>query len=281
MLQDALGQADVVLLSGGTSKGAGDLSYRAVSELSEPGTVAHGVALKPGKPICLAAHQGKPVVILPGFPTSAIFTFHEFVAPLLRRLTGTAERERGVVPATVPLRITSATGRTEYSLVEVAEGPAGLAAYPIGAGSGSVTAFGRADGFVRIPASTEYVEAGSVVDVHLLKPSLRPADLVAIGSHCIGLDYLLGLLTDAGFRVKMVPVGSMGGLAAVGRGEADVAGIHVMDAGTGEVKWKHETGDEITWGDQIVVQTQGQPRRAASCRRGKENQDRPGPAGAH
>jgi putative molybdopterin biosynthesis protein len=69
-------------LSGGTSKGAGDLSYRVVAELRDPGIVAHGVALKPGKPICLAATHGRPVVVLPGFPTSAVFTFHEFVAPV-------------------------------------------------------------------------------------------------------------------------------------------------------------------------------------------------------
>jgi putative molybdopterin biosynthesis protein len=75
-----------VIFSGGTSKGEGDLSYRVVGRLSDPGVVVHGVALKPGKPICLAVTAGKPVVILPGFPTSAIFTFHEFVAPVIRAL---------------------------------------------------------------------------------------------------------------------------------------------------------------------------------------------------
>lgn len=225
---------DVVLLSGGTSKGEGDLNATVVHQLAErlpdsAGVVVHGVALKPGKPVLLSAIAGTPVVVLPGFPTSAIFTFHEFVAPLLRRLTGTATTERAMASATVPLRITSVTGRTEYTLVELVEAPTGLAAYPIGAGSGSVTAFGRADGFIRIPAATEYVAAGAVVDVHLLNPTLRPADLVAIGSHCIGFDYLLGLLADRGFAVKMVPVGSLGGINAVERGEADVAGVHLMD----------------------------------------------------
>src|SRR5207244_6322241 len=84
-------ECDVVLVSGGTSKGEGDLSYRVVPKLGRPGIVAHGVALKPGKPLCLAAVEREsrrpvPVVILPGFPTSAIFTFHEFVAPAIRRL---------------------------------------------------------------------------------------------------------------------------------------------------------------------------------------------------
>src|SRR5205823_10502583 len=85
--------ADVVLLSGGTSKGAGDLSYRVLARL-RPGIVVHGVALKPGKPICLGAVGTTPVAILPGFPTSAIFTFHEFVAPVIRRLAGLVGEDR-------------------------------------------------------------------------------------------------------------------------------------------------------------------------------------------
>ena len=231
--------ADLVLLSGGTSKGEGDLNATVVERLAErlpdsAGIVVHGVALKPGKPVLLAVIAGTPIVVLPGFPTSAIFTFHEFVAPLLRRLSGVPVSERGVVEATVPMRITSAPGRTEYNLVDLVAGPGGLAAYPLGAGSGSVTAFGRADGFIRIPASIEYLNEGATVEVQLLHPELRPADLAAIGSHCIGFDHLLGLLADQGYRVKMVPVGSTGGLTAAGRGEADVAGIHLMDDETGE-----------------------------------------------
>jgi len=230
---------DVVLLSGGTSKGEGDLNAAVVQRMGErsagsAGVVVHGVALKPGKPVLLAVVARKPVVVLPGFPTSAIFTFYEFVAPLLRRLSGVAVQARGLVEAVVPLRITSAPGRTEYNLVDLVTGRDGLAAYPIGAGSGSVTAFGRADGFIRIPAATEYVDEGATVEVHLLHAGLRPADLAAIGSHCVGFDHLLGLLADRGYRVKMVPVGSMGGITAVGRGEADVAGVHLMDDTTGE-----------------------------------------------
>src|SRR5690606_28168207 len=71
----ALATCDMVVLSGGTSKGAGDLSHRIVSTLGQPGVLVHGVALKPGKPLCLAVIGTKPLAVLPGFPTSAIFTF--------------------------------------------------------------------------------------------------------------------------------------------------------------------------------------------------------------
>src|SRR5262249_22005877 len=169
VLRRALEEADVLLLSGGTSKGAGDVSYRVVSNLGKPGILAHGVALKPGKPLCLAAvHVTRngvtrtvPVVVLPGFPTSAIFTFREFVAPVIRRLGGRPDVATAVVQARLPFRVNSERGRTEYLLVGLVEAlpdddrhsprTTHLAAYPMGKGSGSVTSFSRADGFVIIP----------------------------------------------------------------------------------------------------------------------------------
>jgi putative molybdopterin biosynthesis protein len=238
---------DAVLLSGGTSKGAGDVSYRVVAELGQPGIVAHGVALKPGKPLCLAAvrHHGRtvPVVVLPGFPTSAIFTFREFVAPVIRRLAGRPADRDDVVHARLPLRVNSERGRTEYLLVGLvsADGTpnseprtpnSGFAAYPMGKGSGSVTTFSKADGFVVIPRQREYLEAGDVLEVHLLGHGLRPADLVVIGSHCVGLDYLLGRLDERGIRSKFLAVGSTGGLNAARRGECDLAGVHLLDPAT-------------------------------------------------
>jgi putative molybdopterin biosynthesis protein len=266
VLQAALTN-DVVLLSGGTSKGAGDLSYRVVSKLPPPteaqrasegarepdprsrggllsnrgsysAILAHGVALKPGKPICLAAtcvaagRPNVPVVILPGFPTSAIFTFHEFVAPVIRALAGRPREPACTIAARLPVRVNSERGRTEFLLVGLVNGPTGLAAYPMGKGSGSVTAFSRADGFIVIPREREQLDEDSTVSVHLLGRSIEPADLVAIGSHCVGLDLLLSLLHARGFRVKSMAVGSTGGLIAARRGECDVAGIHLLDPAT-------------------------------------------------
>jgi len=227
-------QCDLVIFSGGTSKGEGDLSYRVVGRLSDPGVVVHGVALKPGKPICLAVTGGKPVVILPGFPTSAIFTFHEFVAPVIRAFAGLPVERPQSVAATLPMRVNSERGRTEYLLVGLVQGPQGLTAYPMGKGSGSVTTFSGADGFITIDQHTEILDAGSAVSVQLLGRDVEPADLVIIGSHCVGLDLLVGKLMRQGLRAKSLYVGSMGGLAAAKRGECDVAGIHLLDPATGE-----------------------------------------------
>lgn len=233
LLQTGL-EYDGVILSGGTSKGAGDLSYQMVSALNDPGVVVHGVAIKPGKPLCLAVSQGKPVVILPGFPTSAMFTFHQFVAPVLRQLAGLPAGDRETLPATLPLRASSERGRAEYLLVSLMPGPDGLAAYPMGKGSGSVTAFSHADGFIRIEPQAEVVPAGTAVQVQLLSRGVEAADLVCVGSHCLGLDYLLGRLQQEGWRVKSLYVGSQGGLAAARRGECDIAGMHLLDPQSGE-----------------------------------------------
>jgi len=233
-LHSALETTDVVLLSGGTSKGEGDLSYHVVAELDDPGIVAHGVALKPGKPICLAGTDGKPVVVLPGFPTSAIFTFHEFVAPVILALGGRPAGDHPTTAAKLAVKVNSEIGRTEYLLVGLVEGGnESLAAYPMGKGSGSVTAFSRADGFVKIDRHHEIVEAGSPVEVHLLGRDLRVADLVVIGSHCIGLDYLLGRMHEEGLTVKFLAVGSTAGLEAAKRGECDLAGVHLLDPQSG------------------------------------------------
>jgi putative molybdopterin biosynthesis protein len=228
-LRRALESADLILLSGGTSKGEGDLNGRVVAEL-EPGIVVHGVALKPGKPICLAASGRRPVVILPGFPTSAVFTFHEFVAPVIRELSGAAPDPREVISARLAQKTVSEHGRLEYLLVGLVRRPGGgLVAYPMGKGSGSVTAFSRADGFVRIPRNTEIVEADSEIAVTLVGRELAVADLVVIGSHCVGLDAIAAALAGDGFSVKVMAVGSQAGLAAARRGECDAAPIHLLD----------------------------------------------------
>ena len=236
LLQQGLESCDAVVMSGGTSKGAGDVCYRAVARLSDPGVVVHGVALKPGKPVCLAVTAGKPVALLPGFPTSAIFTFHEFVAPVVRALAGLPSHETERLKATLPLRVTSERGRTEYLMVSLVRSSddSGLVAYPLGKGSGSVTSFSQADGFIAIGAQVESVPAAATVPVTLIGRSRRVAELVIIGSHCIGLDLIVEHLQGQGLTIKLMNVGSMGGLSAAMRGECDIAPVHLMDAASGE-----------------------------------------------
>jgi molybdopterin molybdotransferase/putative molybdopterin biosynthesis protein len=107
----ALAISDLVVLSGGTSKGAGDLSHAIVSRLGKPGILVHGVALKPCKPLCLGVIGTTPIVVLPGFPTSAIFTFHAFVAPVIHSRAGLSPEAAKTLTARVPVRVASELGR--------------------------------------------------------------------------------------------------------------------------------------------------------------------------
>jgi putative molybdopterin biosynthesis protein len=232
-MRQALADHDVLVLSGGTSKGAGDVSHRVIARLGSPGIVAHGVALKPGKPLCLAVCDGKPVIILPGFPTSAMFTFHDMIVPVLRRMAGLPPRSDAKVTAKIPVRIASELGRTEFVMVSLVEGDAGLIAYPSGKGSGAITSFAQADGFLRIDTLADQMPAGTEVEVTLLTPHVRVPDLVIVGSHCTGLDLVTAPLARVGLLVRSIAIGSLGGLAAAKRGECDFAPIHLFDEKTG------------------------------------------------
>ncbi len=207
----AFREHDAIILSGGTSKGAGDLTYKIVGGLGSPGIVAHGVALKLGKPLCLAVADGKPVVVLPGFPTSAMFIFHDIVAP-------------------VPVRVPSELGRTEFVMVALAQDADGYVAHPIGKGSGAVTAFSQADGFLTIDALNDALTQGTRKTVQLFGAQVNSPDLVIMGSPCTGLNAIVSGVTANGLSARVL---ALGGLGALKRGECDIAPIHLMDPDSG------------------------------------------------
>ena len=231
-VQAAFAAHDALILSGGTSKGAGDLTTKVIAGLGAPGIVAHGVALKPGKPLCLAVCDGKPVVVLPGFPTSAMFTFHELVAPALRMMAGLPPQNTARITARLPLRLTSELGRTEFAMVALTEGPDGRVAHPVAKGSGAVTAFAQADGFLTVPALVESLAPGTMAEVTLFGPGIVAPALAVIGSHCVGLDAVVGRLSEQGLQARILATGSQGGLAALKRRECDIAPIHLFDPAT-------------------------------------------------
>jgi putative molybdopterin biosynthesis protein len=233
-VREALVTCDIVVLSGGTSKGAGDLSHTIVSRLGKPGIVVHGVAIKPGKPLCLGVVGHKPIVVLPGFPTSAIFTFHAFVAPVIRARAGLPPEAAETVSARVPVRIASELGRKEFVLVSLIQSDNGMIAFPTSKSSGSVTSFSQADGFLEIDALASALNAGSIAQVTLIGSAAQVPDLVIMGSHDVALDVVVGALAERGFSARTLAVGSLGGVAAASRGECDVAPVHLIDPASGQ-----------------------------------------------
>ncbi len=228
LIESGLKGVDILLISGGTSAGLGDMLYRILEDMGR--VLVHGIAIKPGKPTVIAEIKGKPVFGLPGYPTSALIVFEVLVAPLIRRLSGLGERVRRVVMAEVPFRIASAMGRREFMPVNVVEGERGYVAYPFTEYSGAISTLAEADGFIEVPENRVFLEEGESVEIYLFG-DLELADLMIIGSHCLGIDLLVEL---SGLRAKVVNVGSTAGILAVKRGEADVAGCHLLDEETGE-----------------------------------------------
>jgi molybdate-binding protein len=161
-----------------------------------------------------------------------MFTFHDMIVPVLRRMAGLPPRSDAKVMARVPVRIGSELGRTEFVMVSLVEGERGLIAYPSGKGSGAITSFAQADGFLKIDALADQMPAGTDAEVTLFTPHVRVPDLVIIGSHCTGLDLVTAPLARAGLSVRSIAVGSIGGLAAARRGECDFAPIHLFDEAT-------------------------------------------------
>lgn len=161
-LKAALAEHDLVLLSGGTSVGEKDAVPQVLSELGE--LLAHGLAVKPGKPTLFGSAQGKPVFGLPGNPVAAFFIFHLLARPLIASMLGTELDERRVqVP--VARAVPSNHGREEYVPVTLREGEA----HPIPSKSGLITTLARADGFIVIPRDMEGVRSGELVEVTILK----------------------------------------------------------------------------------------------------------------
>ena len=233
----ALKDSDVVISSGSTSAGPGDQLYRAIDELGSPGVLVHGLTLKPGKPAVLGLANDKPIFGLPGYPTSALMIFHALVAPVIRRLANAAEIKPARVQAVSPMKFFKARGRRELLPVQlIVQSNGELSAYPMQSGSGAVSSFALADGFADLPETQEYVDEGERMEIELFGRDLTPPTLVAIGSHCVGLDIAFTMLReqDSGFTGRIINVGSMGGFHAIGRGEADVAGVHLQDEKTGE-----------------------------------------------
>ncbi|HID43724.1 MAG TPA: molybdopterin biosynthesis protein [Archaeoglobaceae archaeon] len=227
-IHEGLKIADIVIASGGTSAGIGDLMHRILEE--EGRILVHGIAIKPGKPTIIAEVKDKPVFGLPGYPVSAMMIFEVLVADLIRKMAG-YEDERRKINARMGHKTFSSTGKREFLPVNIV----GSSVYPVsGNYSAAISKLAETDGFIEIPENTVFLEEDEKVEVKLFS-TLKPADLVIIGSHCVGIDIILEIMRRKyPWTVKVINAGSSGGLVAIRRGEADIAGTHLLDETTGE-----------------------------------------------
>lgn len=236
MLRQAVqSDADLVLINAGSSAGTEDYTAGLIAELGE--VLVHGVAMMPGKPVMLGMVEGKPVVGVPGYPVSAILAFEQFVRPLLYALRGLPAPAQPETEATLGRKLPSRLGLEEFVRVILGRVRGKLVAMPLQRGAGVITSLTRADGLLQIPQEQEGLDMGEPVRVRLL----RSADqldhtLILIGSHDNTIDILANEMKrrDSRLHLSSSNVGSLGGLMAIRRAQAHLAGSHLLDVKTGD-----------------------------------------------
>lgn len=170
-LKTALDFADLVITSGGVSVGSKDFLPKTLNLLGEPGIIVSGIAVKPGKPTTIALINGKLVFSLPGHPTSSLLMFHLLVRPIIMRMAGRVEESTYFTRATAATKMFSAKGRRTFVMVSLVRDKLGkLYATPVSSGeSGAITTMAKADGFIEIAETQQFINSGEKVLVHLFK----------------------------------------------------------------------------------------------------------------
>jgi putative molybdopterin biosynthesis protein len=231
----AAAASDVVLIGAGSSHGSEDYTSRVIQELGE--LLVHGVATRPGKPVALGKVLGKPTVGVPGYPVSAALAMELFVRPVVLRMLGLPVIPPETVAATLSRSIVSPMGLDEFVRVKLGKVGDRLVATPIARGAALTTSMVRSDGTVIVPRGREGLPAGREVEVRLHKPLHEVmGQVVVIGSHDLTLDVIANMLRARRPEMTLSSAnqGSLGGLMALRRNEAHMAGTHLLDEESGE-----------------------------------------------
>lgn len=235
MIKDAVMSSDIVLVNAGSGRGSEDFTMAAIKELGE--VLVSSISIKPGKPMIIGFIEDKPVFGIPGYPVSAFLTFELFVKPLIARLLGITHKENESIKAVISRQLSSQLGVDEFIRVKVGVVGGKNIATPAGRGAGLLMSLVRADGLINIPSSSEGSTSGTEVNVRLLRDKDEIKNtVVCIGSHDNTLDIIANTLKKNHPELSMssAHVGSMGGLMALKKGEAHIAGTHLLDEESGE-----------------------------------------------
>jgi putative molybdopterin biosynthesis protein len=168
MVNSAVSSSDAVLVSGGTSKGLGDLMPKVIDQIGKLDLYIHGVAMKPGKPTILSSTKGKLLITLPGYPTSSLIVYYTLVDPLIRRMAHEEPYELQRVKAFTVTRVYSEIGRREFKPCKITERDKGrILVSPMATGSEAITTLANADGFIVIPENVEFLEENEEVELYV------------------------------------------------------------------------------------------------------------------
>ena len=164
-IAEGLERADAVILTGGSSVGERDLTPDVIESFDGPGVIVHGLRVKPGKPTVLAAIGTKPVIGLPGNPTSALTILEAVCAPVISRLTGEREHRANTIACVAGEAFVGRAGWTWYVPAELRPAPVGERAYPLPLRSAHTSLLARAHGYVVLTEDCSRIEAGEPLTV--------------------------------------------------------------------------------------------------------------------
>jgi molybdenum cofactor synthesis domain-containing protein len=170
-LKQALTNADIILVTAGTSVGPRDFVPQVINGLGEPGLLVHGVAMRPSMPTGLGIIGGTPIISLPGYPVSAYVAFLEFIPAIVDHMLGTHSLPRPNVKAKLARRVAGVLGSRTYVRVRVREDEGGTYVEPVSvSGAGILSSLVRSNGFIIVPENVEGYEEGELVEVELFRP---------------------------------------------------------------------------------------------------------------
>ncbi len=235
VLEQAVEEYDLVIINAGSSAGEKDYTSSALEHIGE--VFLHGVATRPGKPTILGEARGKPVVGLPGYPVSAYMSLEWFVKPLIYRSLGQLLPERERLEVQLGRRVVSELGVEEFVRMTIGYVDGRYIANPLTRGAGVTMSLVRADGLLIIPANSLGHEQGEIVEVELYRPETElQGKLLAAGSHDLIIDLIGTALRERNpyYSLSSAHLGSMGGITAIGKKQAHLAGVHLFDPETNE-----------------------------------------------
>jgi putative molybdopterin biosynthesis protein len=228
---------DLVLINAGSSAGSEDFTSRIIEEI---GTLLfHGVAVRPGHPVVMGVinlpNRQVPVIGIPGYPVSAAITGEIFVKPIIEMWLGVPEYLPETIEASLTNKIASPAGDDDYMRVMLGKIDEKWLAFPLSKGAGVISSLVKADGLAILPRGVYGKMPGEKVNVQLLRTRNHLEETIfAVGSHDLTLDIVTEMLANQGIRFLSSNVGSVGGLLAIKRNQAHIAGAHLLDVETGE-----------------------------------------------
>jgi putative molybdopterin biosynthesis protein len=233
----ASSESDIILTSAGSSAGREDFIPPAIEEIGD--LLVHGISISPGKPTALGVVNGTPIIGLPGYPVSMAVAAESFLKPLLCKMLNIPTPTPQKVVASVSKKMPSKLGDEEFVRVKLIpkSNKGEFIAVPLARGASVLNSLVRADGILRVPANSEGLMPDESVDVELMRTLDEIKNsVVIIGSHDITLDILADEIkvSHPWITLSSAHVGSLGGLMALKRHEAHIAGTHLLDEDTGE-----------------------------------------------